>query len=203
MQYMDEKIAMTLKRERMKKHHIEKEQEEKVLADSIDEEKVKEGILAGKCGVLDHQYEFAEYEACEGRFHILLPKKGLVVTKDIDTVFQASSDELGFSCTISATTNQDDVLSMADYRKKIEKGLSQFQYKWVEEGVQMVDDYKISYIDYVMLTGMMKLHNQMWFFKDKHGFCECVLNYDEEEKLYFKPMIKGVRETFSFGKKSM
>lgn len=76
MAYIDEEIAKKFKKERLKKQKEEQERIEKELEATVDPGLVRQGIIEGKCIVLDREFEFEKYTICDGRFSIYIPQTG-------------------------------------------------------------------------------------------------------------------------------
>lgn len=196
MAYLDEEIAKRFKQQRMKKIEEEKKLREKELDEKVDFEEIKKGILEGECEVHDRVFQFQRYEICDGRFGINIPYIKTIVQNDLPQLFKVADNELGFSCTVSSSDEKQEFFELGFYKKMIEKNLKKVTYKWLEEGVELVNGYKISYLDFITMTGMGSIHQNMWFVMGPHGQTQVVVNYDHSEHKYWKHLIKGIRETF-------
>ena len=180
----------------MKRIAEEEKRKEKELEEKIDPEEIKKGILAGECEVLDRTFQFKRYEICDGRFGIYIPYINTIVQEDGPQVFKVADDDLGFSCTVSSSDVKRDFFELDHYKKMIQKNFTKVTYKWVEEGAELVNGYKISYLDFITLTGLGNFHQNMWFVMGPHGQTQVVVNYDHKEDKYWKHLIKAIRETF-------
>lgn len=196
MAYMDEEIAKQFKKERLKKQREEQERIEKELEAAIDTEAVRQGMIAGKCKVLDREFEFKKYTVCDGRFSINIPSDRIIIQNDEKTLFKTANNELGFSCTIVATDEASDFLSLDAYKKNMEKNMKKLNFKWLEEGAQMMNGCKVMYLDFITLTGVGNIHQNMWFVMSPYGQAQVVVNYDNNEDRYWKYIIKEIRNTF-------
>ncbi len=195
MAYMDEDIAKAFKQERLKRQAEMQAQLDKELEAQLDEEAIKQGILEGQCSIFDRTFSFSEYSVCDGRFTIQLPDEGIVIQHDDNTVFKSANEELGFSCNIVTTDEKAAFEPLSVYKENMMKNLRKVQFKWLEEGAQMVDGYKVMYLDFITLTGMVNIHQNMWFVMGPYGQTQIVVNYDHSEEKYWKPIIKAIRST--------
>lgn len=195
MAYLDEDIAKRLKEQRMKRIAEEEKRKEKELEAQIDPEEIKKGILAGECEVLDRTFQFKKYDVCDGRFGIYIPYINTIVQNDLPQLFKTADNELGFSCTVSSTNEKKDFFELDHYKKMMKKNLKQVTFKWLEEGAELIGGYKVSYLDFITLTGLGNIHQSMWFVMGPHGQTQIVVNYDHQEDRYFKHLVKGLRET--------
>ena len=195
MAYLDEDIAKRLKQERMKKIAAEEQKREKELEEQIDPEEIKKGVLQGECEVLDRTFQFKKYEICDGRFGIYIPYVNTIMQNDLPELFKTADNELGFSCTVSSTNEKKDFFELEHYKKMIQKNFKKVTYKWLEEGAELVCGYKVSYLDFITMTGLGSIHQNMWFVMGPHGQTQVVVNYDHLEHKYWKHLIKAIRET--------
>lgn len=196
MTYIDEQIARKFKQERLKKQEAENERKEKEAEALIDAEMVRDGILNGKCTVLDRQFTFAKYTVCKEHFSIWLPTENIEIQNDEEDLFKSANNELGFSCTIAATNDTSDFQPLSVYKENMINNMKKVSFKWLEEGAQLVDGYKIMYLDFITLTGIVNVHQNMWFVAGPYGQAQVVVNYDHAEAKYWKHMIEQIRNTF-------
>lgn len=195
MPYMDERIARELKRQRMKEQNEEKKKEEERIQEQIDQEAVNRGILAGECQILDRTYAFETYEALGRTVRIHLPSKGIKISDENADLFFAANDSVGISCNIVNTKNVGRIEGMDVYRKKMQTEFPKLKFKWLEEGVKIYGEKKLVYMDYIMITGLMKMHSRMYFYQSDSGIVEMILSYDHDEERYFRSMIQGIHDT--------
>lgn len=193
MAYMDEKIAKMLKKERLKRQAEKQLELEKELESQIDEEEVRNGIADGKCSVLDRTFTFEQFTICDGRFSIYLPSEEILIQNDEKNLFKSVNEMLGFSCTAVATDEKADFEPLHVYKKNMEHNLKRISFKWLEEGANMTCGCKIMYLDFITLTGVVNVHQNMWFIMTPHGQAQIVVNYDHAEEKYWKPIVKAIR----------
>jgi len=196
MAYIDEEIAKKFKKERMKKQKEEQERIEKELEATVDPELVRQGILDGRCTVLDREFEFEQYTICDGRFTIHIPSDRIMIQNDEKALFKTANNELGFSCTVAATEDKSEFLPLNVYKENMVKNMKRLNFKWLEEGAQMINGCKVMYLDFITLTGMVNVHQNMWFVMSPQGQTQVVVNYDHAENKYWKHIIKEIRNTF-------
>lgn len=196
MAYIDEEIAKKFKMERLKKQKEEQDRIEKELEASVDPVAVREGIIAGKCTVLDREFEFEKYTICDGRFSINIPSDRIIIQNDEKGLFKTANNELGFSCTVSATNDKSEFLSLNVYKENMVKNMKRLNFKWLEEGAQMISGCKVMYLDFITLTGVVNVHQNMWFVMSPYGQAQVVVNYDHAENKYWKHIVKEIRNTF-------
>lgn len=195
MPYMDEEIARVLKRERLKQQAEKQALIEKELESSIDEEEVKQGIINGQCSVLDRIFSFEQYTICDGKITICLPSKEIVIQNDEKNLFKSANEDLGFSCTAAVTDEKSEFEPLSVYKENMMKNMKKLSFKWVEEGAQIVCGCKLLYLDFITLTGVVNVHQNMWFIMTPYGQSQIVVNYDHAEEKYWKPIIKAIRNT--------
>lgn len=195
MSYIDESIAKKFKKERLERLRKEQEEQERAMDATIDEEEIIAGIKSGKCQIFDRVFEFEQHTVCDGRFSIYLPKEGMVIQNDLKELFKSVNDDLGFACNFASTDEKMEFQSLEFYKEKMEKGVKKVPFKWVEEGVQFIDGYKLMYLDFINLTGMVTIHQNMWFIMGPYGQAQAVVSYDHKEKKYWKHIIKALRNT--------
>lgn len=195
MAYLDEEIAKRLKLERMKRKAEEEKKIEKELESRVDPEEVKKGILNGRCEILDRTFQFQKYEICDKRFGIYIPYINTILQKDQNNLFQTADNDLGFSCTVVSTDDKSDFLALDVYKQRMQKNLKKLTYKWLEEGMQVTCGCKVSYLDFITMTGLGSIHQNMWFVQGPYGQTQVTVNYDHLENKYWKHIIKGIRET--------
>lgn len=196
MAYLDEEIAKKFKMERMKRKAEEEKRIEQELESQVDPEEVKRGILEGKCEILDRTFQFQKYEICDGRFGIYIPYINTILQNDQKTLFKTADNELGFSCTVASTDDKSDFLALDVYKQRMQKNFKKVTYKWLEEGMQVIYGCKVSYLDFITMTGLGSFHQNMWFVQGPYGQAQVAVNYDHLENKYWKHIIKGIRETF-------
>lgn len=196
MVFIDQEIAKKLKQERLKKQKQEREKMEQELESMVDADAVRKGIMSGKCTILGREFTFEKYTVCDGRFSINLPSEGILIQNDDKALFKTANNELGFSCTIASTDDKSEFLPFDTYKENMMKNMKKVTYKWLEEGAQMIDGYKVMYLDFITFTGVVNVHQNMWFITGPHGQAQVVVNYDHAEDKYWKHIIKEIRNTF-------
>ena len=201
MAFIDEEIAKKMKKERLKKQKAEQEKLEQELEATVDAEAVERGIINGKCTVLGREFAFETYTVCDGRFTIHIPSEEILIQKDEKELFKSANNELGFSCTITSTDEKEDFLPLEEYKQNMLKNMKKVTFKWLEEGAQMIGDCKVMYLDFITLTGIVNVHQNMWFVMSPYGQAQVVVNYDHAEDRYWKHIIKAIRNTFEINQK--
>ena len=196
MTFIDEEIAKKFKKERLKKQKAEQERIEQELESMVDADAVRKGIVNGKCTVLGREFPFKKYTVCDGRFSIHIPSEGILIQNDEKTLFKTANNELGFSCTIAATDEKSDIQTLDKYKQNMMKNKKQVTFKRLEERARIIDGCKVMYLDFITFTGVVNVHQNMWFVMSPYGQAQVVVNYDHAEDKYWKHIIKEIRNTF-------
>lgn len=196
MAYIDEEIAKKFKKERLKKQKEEQERIEKELEATVDPGLVRQGIIEGKCIVLDREFEFEKYTICDGRFSIYIPSDRVIIQNNEKSLFKTANNELGFSCTVVATDDKTEFLPLNVYKDNMVKNMKRLNFKWLEEGAQIINGCKVMFLDFITLTGVVNVHQNMWFVMSPYGQAQVVVNYDHADNKYWKHIIKEIRNSF-------
>lgn len=195
MPYIDEEIAKKLKKERLKLIRAENEEKEREFDESIDPCEVREGIKKGKCRIGDREFTFSRYSACEGKFNVYLPNEEILIKRDTNANFQTVNDDLGFSFTLLISPVEGSIKTPEEYKKAIRNNLRKLNNKWLSDGVTIVEGRKMLYMEFVTITGLVIVHQNMWYWDTPYGVVSIVVNYDHKENKYWKHIIGEIRNT--------
>lgn len=194
MAYVDEEIAKMLRRERMQEKKVKEQEQEKKEATMLDEKEIIKGIENGQCTIFDKTFEFQSYKILGEKIQIYLPKENLEVKVDDKEVFTALQMEEARSFQYAINGIKKEFEPLSKYKENMKNNLkeSNMQFKWVEEGCILQNNLKIQYLEFINPTGLGTIHNHMWFVMTPLGQMVCNLNYNEEDKKYWRPIANAL-----------
>lgn len=95
-----------------------------------------------------------------------------------------------------ATDDKTEFLPLNVYKDNMVKNMKRLNFKWLEEGAQIINGCKVMFLDFITLTGVVNVHQNMWFVMSPYGQAQVVVNYDHADNKYWKHIIKEIRNSF-------